>query len=364
MRNLRAVLLLTTMVAALVMTSGVAIAVNKVCPSGTTSSNPCKGTAKTQTSSGNDTLIGTSGPDYILALSGNDKISAGAGDDDTNGGAGNDTYAYKDGMGTDTLVDASGIDTLNFSAMSGGIRASLYPGDTSFPANWVNDGSFARLVNVSSDPGNVIEKVVGSASGDDFIQTGRAANILQPGPGPGGATLIDLGGCDGSNQGNPPDCGNPPNPPVPASNDTYSGFSASSYGAVRIADFGGPADRLNLPFASTDAYFEASDSDGNGSPDSLLIMSTSTDSVSIFGQLKPYSGRAGHIETIQFTDGDFSIGSTSATTDATMVATSSDTSQVGALNLASTLGASKKEELAKAAKKVLSEARAPLTSAE
>ena len=287
------------------MASGAAFAVNKVCPSGTTSTNPCKGTARTQTSSGNDTLIGTSGPDHIVALSGNDKISAGAGSDETNGGSGNDTYSYKDGMGTDTVVDASGIDTLNFAAMSSGIRASLHPGDGFFPANWVNDSSFARLVTVSSNSGNVIEKVVGSASGDDFIQTGKADNILQPGPGRGGATLIDIGGCNSSNQSFPPDCGTPP---VPVSNDTYSGFSASGYGAVRISDLGGTADKLILPFATADAYFEATDEDGNGSRDSLLIMTTSTDSVFIFGQLAPYLGRDGHIETIQFTDGTFSIG--------------------------------------------------------
>ncbi len=313
MRERRVVLLLTTILVALVMASGAAFAVNKVCPSGTTSTDPCKGTAKTQTSSGNDTLIGTSGPDHIVALSGNDKISAGAGNDETNGGSGNDTYSYKDGMGTDRVVDASGIDTLNFSAMSSGIRASLHPGDGFFPANLVNDSSFARLVNVSSNPGNVIEKVVGSASGDDFIQTGRAANIVQPGPGSGGATLIDIGGCNSSNQAFPPDCGTPP---VPVSNDTYSGLLASGYGAVRISDFGGTADRLILPFASTDAYFEASDSDNSGRPDTLQIMSTSTDYVFIFGQLAPYLGRAGHIETIQFTDGNFSIGRASTITSA------------------------------------------------
>ncbi|HET7271221.1 MAG TPA: hypothetical protein VFI90_09040 [Rubrobacter sp.] len=358
-------LLLTTMLAALVMASGVALAVNKVCPSGTTSSNPCEGTAKTQTSSGNDTLIGTSGSDYIRALSGNDKISAGAGNDFTNGGTGNDIYSYRDGMGTDTVNDASGVDTLNFSSMSSGIRASLYPGDGFFPANVVNDSSFTPLVNFPSTPGNVIEKVVGSASGDDFIQTGRAANILQPGLGPGGATLIDIGGCDISNKDHyPPDCGPPPYD-VPASNDTYSGFPAGGYGTVRISDLGGTADRLILPFASTDAYFEASDSDGNGSPDSLLIMSTSTDSVLIFGQLKPYLGRAGHLETIQFTDGNFSIGNASATTSASRVASSgeSSTSQVDALNAASTFSASKKDLLAKAAKKILTKApvRAPRT---
>ena len=353
------VLLLTTVVAALVMAGGAAFAVNKVCPSGTTPSNPCKGTAETKTSSGNDTLIGTPGPDHILALSGNDKISAGAGNDLTNGGAGNDIYSYRDGMGTDTVVDASGIDTLNFSAMSGGIRANLYPDDGFSPANTVRDTSFALLVDVSN-PDSVIEKVVGSASGDDFIQTGRATNILQPGPGSGGATLIDIGGCNSSNQSFPPECGAPPFA-VPVSNDTYSGFRAGGYGEVFISDLGGTADRLILPFASTDAYFEASDSDNSdnkGIPDSLLIMSTSTDSVFIFGQLVPYLGRAGHIESIQFTDGNFSIGSASAP-GASNAASSSGTSQIDALNADSTLSATKTEDLAKAAKKILSKAQNP-----
>jgi hypothetical protein len=49
-------LLLAAMVAALMAASGVAFAMSKVCPSGTTQANPCSGTT------GIDTLIGTSGP--------------------------------------------------------------------------------------------------------------------------------------------------------------------------------------------------------------------------------------------------------------------------------------------------------------
>jgi Ca2+-binding RTX toxin-like protein len=200
-------------VATLVVASGVAMAVNEVCPSDTNSTEPCKGTSKTQKRSGNDLLIGTSGQDYILALSGNDKIAAGAGDDYTDGGAGNDTYSYATGWGNDTVVDASGVDTLNFSAMSGGgtatgITAKLYP---EFGQNTVSGNTFSGpggSVDVSLDPGNVIEKVVGSADGLDNITTGGVANILQPGPGTGGATFNDYGG----------------NGPIPASNDTYSGF--------------------------------------------------------------------------------------------------------------------------------------------
>jgi hypothetical protein len=202
----------------------------------------------------------------------------------------------------------------------------------------------------------MIEKVVGSASGYDVIKTGGAANILQPGPGKGGASLADFGGCNSTTG-----CSTP----IPVSNDTYSGFSASGYGTVNITDYGGTADKLILPFASTDAYFEASDGDSDGSADALLIMSTSTDSVRITGQLEPYFGRLGRIETIQFTDGTFSIGSASATSSSAASATrTSPASQVEALNAASTIGASEKDKRAKAAKKILSEAPSPPTSPE
>ena len=335
------------MVGALVMASGAAFAVNKVCPQTSTSTTPtsptCVGTKKTKTSSGNDTLIGSTGNDWITALSGNDKIAAGEGNDYTDGGAGNDTYSYSDykplygpvAWGTDTLVDASGVDTLNFSAVSGGITANLVP---EFGQNAVSGPGGS--VNVYLDPRSDIEKVVGSAKGLDNITTGGAANILQPGPGTGGASFRDYGG----------------NGVVPVSNDTYSGLLASGYGPLYILDFGGTADKLILPFASTDAYFAAyAAGGGNGSADSLLIMSTSTDYVLLNGQLAPWSGVPGHIEYILFTDGNFSIGSASATAAASTTNASS-TAEVDKLNAASTLSASKKDELAKAAKKIISKA--------
>lgn len=342
------------MAATLLLASGVAFAVNKVCPSGTTFSNPCKGTAKTSRSTGNDTLIGTSGADYIFALSGNDKISAGAGNDYTDGSSGNDTYSYKDGWGTDTVVDASGVDTLNFSAVSSGITAWLDPDYSGNPRNDVS-GPAGERIDISRSPLSMIEKVVGSASGYDQIFTGEAVNTLQPGPGKGGANLTDFGGCNSTAGG----C----IPSIPVSNDTYSGFAASGYGGHIISDYGGTADKLILPFASTDAYFEAYDDDGDGSADGLLIMSTSTDSVYISGQLEPYFGRPGRIETIQFTDGVFSIGSASATS-ASAASSTSTTSQVESLNEAATISASEKDKRAKAAKKLLSESPSPPTSPE
>ena len=339
----KAILLVLTMAATLLLASGVAFAVNKVCPPGTTvpGAKPCLGTSKTKTSSGNDLLIGTSGADYIKALSGNDKISAGGGNDTTDGGAGNDTYSYADGWSTDALIDGSGIDTLNFSAVSGGISTSLHPDLSSNPQNVVS-GPNGERVDVSLSPTRSdIEKVVGSASSFDNMFTGGAANILQPGPGKGGGRFTDLGGYVS----------------IPASNDTYSGLLASGFGPIFILDYGGNVDKLILPFASTEAYFEALDDDRDGSDDLLLVMSTSTDYVYLYGQLEPYGNIPGHIESLQFTDDTLKIGSASATTSASSSATSSSdsvASQVDALNEASTLSASKKDELKKAAKKFLS----------
>jgi hypothetical protein len=352
----KAILLVLTMVAALGFGGGTALAVNKVCEQASTIDPPtsptCVGTKKTKTSSGNDTIIGSAVNDWITALSGNDKIAAGEGNDHTDGGAGNDTYSYSDykplfgavAWGTDTLVDASGVDTLNFSAVSGGITANLV---AEFGQNEVSGSGGSG--NVSLDPQSVIEKVVGSANGPDAIFTGGAANILQPGPGTGGASFRDYGG----------------NGLIPASNDTYSGLIASGYGPLYILDWGGTADKLILPFASTDAYFAAyAAGGGSGSADSLLIMSTHTDYVLINGQLKPWQGVPGHIETIQFTDGNFSIGSASATAAASTTSASS-TAEVDKLNAASTLSASKKDELANAAKKIISKAPpSPTTSPE
>lgn len=349
----KAILLILTMAATLVLAGGMAFAVNKACPPGSGPGNPCTGTAKTKTASGNDTLIGTGGTDYIAALSGNDKIAAGAGNDTTNGGPGNDTYSYRSGWGTDTLVDASGVDTLNFSAVSGGITAILHPEYSTNPQNQVS-GPSGEVVNASLSPLSTIEKVVGSASGFDIIFTGQAANILQPGPGEGGADFQDLGGCSSTTG-----C----SPSIPPSNDTYSGFAASGYGAVPILDHGGTADKLVLPFASTDAYFEAFDQDSDGSADTLIIMSTSTDFVTISGQLEPYFGRPGHIETIQFTDGNLPIGSAtqaqqsaSGAKQSTTTGSSSAEARVAQLNEASTLDEAEKEERSEAAKKLLSQA--------
>ena len=339
----RTLVLLAAMVAALLAASGVAFAVNKVCPTGTTQANPCLG------SSGKDTLLGTWGPDYMKGLDRDDKIAGGAGDDTTDGGSGSDTYSYRDGWGVDTLIDSSGTaDHLNFSAVEGasyGVTVYFIP-ELSSEYNYATDPNTGARVNPSS--GTVVEKVTGSSKYDQ-ITTGAGPNTLQPGPGTGGAGLTDKGGQTNS-------AGS-----IPVSNDTYSGFAASGYGLVYIEDWGGTADKLVLPFASTDAYFEAVQDDGDPALDNLLIMTSSTDSVFIYGQLEPYYNVKGHLEQIVFTDGTITIGSdTQAQTISGATATTTGSSaeaRVAELNEASNLDDAEKAKRSEAAKKAIEEAK-------
>jgi hypothetical protein len=90
---------------------------------------------------------------------------------------------------------------------------------------------------------------------------------------------------------------------------------------------------------------EAYNQDNDQADDGLLIMTSSTDSIDIDGQLEPvYQGdgiqQKGRLETIQFTDTTMSIGSETA---------------VQTFNAASKLAASEKEKRSKAAKKVIEE---------
>jgi len=339
----RTLVLLTAIVAALVLSSGAALAVNKVCPVGTTQQNPCLGTT------GIDLLIGTSGADYIKSLAGNDNISGGTGNDTTNGGGGNDAYSYKDGWGSDILIDSSGTDHLNFSAVgSGAVAAYLVVEQADVEGEYgVNGPTSTDHIGLSSTP--VIEKVTGSR-GFDHFETGKEANTLRPGPGTGGANMNDYGGSTSGSIA------------LPASNDLYTGFAASGYGPVLVRDFGGTADRLVLPFSSTDIYLEASNSDSDAAADDLLIMTTSTDYIHIIGQLEPsgfQNSQKGHIEQIVFTDTTLSIGSETpqAQTLSGAKTTGSDEAQVAELNEASTLDDAEKEKRSKAAKKVLEEAK-------
>ena len=112
----RALLLLLAVVAALLAASGAALAVSKVCPSGTTQAHPCLGT------NDSDRLRGTSGTDYINGLDGNDVELGLLGNDFLRGG-----------WGRDVLVGGTEqFQTPNFDTMYGGPDADVNvwaPGD-------------------------------------------------------------------------------------------------------------------------------------------------------------------------------------------------------------------------------------------
>jgi hypothetical protein len=130
----------------------------------------------------------------------------------------------------DTLIDAAGTDTLNFSAVSTGVGVYLVP-EWGNAWNAAYDGS--DRVNMTT---YVIENAIGG-SGSDSVQGGKDNNTLLPG---GGARddLLDWGGYDVD-----PDY--PDFEAIPASNDTYKGFTSNT-GLDHVIDYGGDADKLDL----------------------------------------------------------------------------------------------------------------------
>jgi hypothetical protein len=116
MRRRQAALVAMVVVAALLAASGAALAVSKVCPSGTTRAHPCSGT------DASDKLKGTSKTDHINGLAGKD-VQLGL--------LGND---FLRGMrGRDVLVGGTEqFETPNFDTMYGGPDADVNvwaPGD-------------------------------------------------------------------------------------------------------------------------------------------------------------------------------------------------------------------------------------------
>lgn len=127
----RAVLLLTAIVAALMLSSGAALAVTKTCETrvdcfGTSDPDTLKGT-----DDGNDFIYGRGGADtikgfgeeaaldYLYGQGGPDKISDGSGPDALIGGAGNDElsggvdfdYYFGSGWGDDSISDGAALPT-------------------------------------------------------------------------------------------------------------------------------------------------------------------------------------------------------------------------------------------------------------
>ena len=132
--------MLLAVVAALVAASGAALAVSKVCPSGTTQANPCLGT------NASDKLTGTSRTDYIKGLAGNDVEIGLLGDDFLWGEAGRDVLVG----GTEQFQ------TPNFDTMYGGPGADVNvwapgDGDDDFFGGAGRDAQVFGVIDVNAD---------------------------------------------------------------------------------------------------------------------------------------------------------------------------------------------------------------------
>ena len=232
------------MVAALVLASGAALAANAVCKDGVVT---CQGT------SGSDLLIGTSSGESLQGLGGGDHIIGNAGDDILNGGTGSDTYTFTNGFGADRLNDtgpATEIDAVDFSKVvpgGNGMRIRVIPeweavtGIPEYNSAFFLDNSANPRVDFGSN--TTIERTSGSA-GKDVMEGGSQNNTYDLRAG-GLDSAYDFGGCTSSCL--------VASKPLPASNDTYTGYKS---GFLEIIDYGGSGDVLDLrPRKSTDVSF-------------------------------------------------------------------------------------------------------------
>ncbi len=180
----RLVLLLTAMALALVLASGVALAVNRI---GTDGPDTLRGT------NGNDNLTGRGANDILFALNGRDNLLGGPGNDwlDTHptgfrsgdknlqGGPGND--AVIGGRGADNVVGADGDDLVADGPPREFATDRLAAGDGNDVAAAVNRPAFEDIVTCGSGFDRVLvdrkdvlapdcEKVFfGLGSEDEFI---------------------------------------------------------------------------------------------------------------------------------------------------------------------------------------------------
>jgi len=186
----RAILLLTVMVLALTLASGVAVAQVITCPTG--ANGLCVGTDNDDTLNGtasDDDMQGLKGQDTLNAAAGfdqlrggrggdtlngeadNDTLTGGPGDDDLNGGAQDDTYLFANGWGKDKLSDDAALgmfgERLSFSLVTEPITMDL----VSSPSGPEVQSGTNRL-NIG--PKVSVNEVDGSSKGDTI--KGDASN--------------------------------------------------------------------------------------------------------------------------------------------------------------------------------------------
>ena len=167
----RALLSLTTIGVAVLLSSGVALAANLV----TCTGGLCEGTT------GDDEMVGTRDTDYIYAYEGNDTLRGGRnfddlrggpGNDNLNGGRGNDQYnIYDNNWGADTIsADRSGVKDWLIFQTSGALMIDLKPNSTS---DEVSSGT-----NTITFAPEVVIEWVQAGSESDTIKGNGADNYL------------------------------------------------------------------------------------------------------------------------------------------------------------------------------------------
>jgi Ca2+-binding RTX toxin-like protein len=193
----RVMLLLATMLAALTISSGVALAATISCRAdaecyGTRMADTLAGTDEDDDifgRGGSDVIKGQENLDYLYGQGGSDKLIGGPDDDLLTGGSGDDvlrggtspaSYTFDNGWGEDTLVDpepdpSNEVDTLDFRRYSTQYVAEnliikLFPSEGPEVTNL--DGT-----DTIDWEGNPIEQVR-SGDGDDEITGDSLANIL------------------------------------------------------------------------------------------------------------------------------------------------------------------------------------------
>ena len=234
---MRTALLFAAMLLALVVSSGVALAVTKSCEAEVI----CFGTKRADTLNGNegrnpmfgkgrgDTLNGFAQTDYLYGESGrdklfggpdNDELSGGSGNDALSGGEGLDNYYFGPSWGKDTITDSGSSDVIllfDYPRNSGPVLVSenltikLASGDGpevsnasgTTTINW--EGDFINDVYPGSGDdqitGNIYSNEIyaayaksqfGVAAGADNISTGRGDDYIEVNDGVGD-DVVDCG---------------------------------------------------------------------------------------------------------------------------------------------------------------------------
>jgi Ca2+-binding RTX toxin-like protein len=163
----RTILLLSTMMLALLLASGVALAANITCLGG-----PCVGTEQ------NDRITGSMEDDVIQALGGRDHVTGRGGDDQVDGGGGGDEITG--GEGGDMLLGGRGPDEI------GGGPGTPDDAPTTRFSCTLSDASTGIFVSTDGYQG------LHGDDGNDLLAAGRDNDYLV-----GGAGRNDLSGNGG-----------------------------------------------------------------------------------------------------------------------------------------------------------------------